>query len=85
MRENFRKKNKSDKNKYMYNCNCKISHNDKNFLVQDIHYTILYTTLTIYKYLMTSVHTIISKICENNDKFVKIITNLVQNNKSKYK
>ena len=43
----------SDKNKYRYNCNCKISQNDKNILLQDIHHSILhvhvYTTLSIYK------------------------------------
>ena len=40
---------KCDKNKNMYKCNWKISQNDKNILVQDIHHSILYTTLSIYK------------------------------------
>ena len=44
--KNYGKK-QSDKNKYRYNCNCKISQNDKNILLQDMHYAIQYTTLSI--------------------------------------
>ena len=45
--KNYEKKKKFDKNKYRCNCNCKISQNDKYILLQDMHYAIQYTTLSI--------------------------------------